>query len=107
MSMLSRLKACVHSKMTYSEDDYLQLSGHLGSSPGDIIGKFFTEPQRLGRALYTALSQAKPDGYTISSLNTPGFLTMQIERKLRFDPLLNLLKFLVQPVGKLLPQIAG
>ncbi len=28
-------------------------------------------------------------------------------RKLRFDPLLNLLEFLVQPVGKFLPQIAG
>ena len=43
-------------------------------------------PGASGEIAYTALSQAKPDGYTISSLNTPGFLTMQIERKLRFDP---------------------
>jgi uncharacterized membrane protein len=36
--------------------DYLQLYGHLGKSPGDIIGKFFTEPHRafghLGHALW-------------------------------------------------------
>lgn len=37
--------------------DYLQLYGHLGSSPGDIIGKFFTEPQRVLTALRTALTQ--------------------------------------------------
>jgi tripartite-type tricarboxylate transporter receptor subunit TctC len=43
-------------------------------------------PGASGEIAYTALSQAKPDGYTVSSLNTPGFLTMQIERKLRFDP---------------------
>ena len=43
-------------------------------------------PGASGEIAYTALSQAKPDGYTISSLNTPGFLTMQVDRKLRFDP---------------------
>ena len=43
-------------------------------------------PGASGEIAYTALSQARPDGYTVSSLNTPGFLTMQIERKLRFDP---------------------
>lgn len=43
-------------------------------------------PGASGEIAYTALSQAKPDGYTISSLNTPGFLTMQIDRELRFDP---------------------
>lgn len=43
-------------------------------------------PGASGEIAYTALSQAKWDGYTISSFNTPGFLTMQIERKLRFDP---------------------
>lgn len=37
--------------------DYLQLYGHLGSSPGDIIRKFFTEPQRVLTALRTALTQ--------------------------------------------------
>ncbi|MBA4489390.1 tripartite tricarboxylate transporter substrate binding protein [Paracoccus sp. S1E-3] len=43
-------------------------------------------PGASGEIAYTALAQAKPDGYTISSLNTPGFLTMRIDRKLRFDP---------------------
>lgn len=43
-------------------------------------------PGAAGEITYTALSQAKPDGYTISSLNTPGFLTMQIDKKLRFEP---------------------
>jgi tripartite-type tricarboxylate transporter receptor subunit TctC len=43
-------------------------------------------PGASGEIAYTALSQSRPDGYTISSLNTPGFLTMQIGKKLRFDP---------------------
>ncbi|MBD9527087.1 MULTISPECIES: tripartite tricarboxylate transporter substrate binding protein [Paracoccus] len=43
-------------------------------------------PGASGEIAYTALSQARPDGYTVSSLNTPGFLTMQIGRKLRYDP---------------------
>ncbi|KGJ05457.1 Tripartite-type tricarboxylate transporter, receptor component TctC [Paracoccus halophilus] len=43
-------------------------------------------PGASGEIAYTALSQARPDGYTVSSLNTPGFLTMQIDRKLRYDP---------------------
>lgn len=43
-------------------------------------------PGASGEIAYTALAQAKPDGYTISSLNTPGFLTMRIDRELRFDP---------------------
>lgn len=43
-------------------------------------------PGASGEIAYTALAQAKPDGYTISSLNTPGFLTMRIGRELRFDP---------------------
>lgn len=43
-------------------------------------------PGASGEIAYTALAQANPDGYTISSLNTPGFLTMRIGRELRFDP---------------------
>ncbi|KRW95634.1 tripartite tricarboxylate transporter substrate binding protein [Paracoccus sp. MKU1] len=43
-------------------------------------------PGASGEIAYTALSQARPDGYTVSSLNRPGFLTMQIGRKLRYDP---------------------
>ncbi len=43
-------------------------------------------PGASGEIAYTALAQGKPDGYTVSSLNTPGFLTMRIDRELRFDP---------------------
>ncbi|WP_103332761.1 tripartite tricarboxylate transporter substrate binding protein [Pseudotabrizicola formosa] len=43
-------------------------------------------PGASGEIAYTALSQAEPDGYTVSSLNTPGFLTMQIGRTLGYDP---------------------
>ncbi|MEP6670559.1 MAG: DUF2079 domain-containing protein [Chthoniobacter sp.] len=35
--------------------DYLQLYGHLGNSPGDIIHKFFTQPHLVLGALRTAL----------------------------------------------------
>ena len=35
--------------------DYLQLYGHLGTSQGDIIHKFFTEPHRLFGALHGSL----------------------------------------------------
>jgi uncharacterized membrane protein len=37
--------------------DYLQLYGHLGKSPGDIIHNFFVEPHRAFNALRTALTQ--------------------------------------------------
>ncbi|WP_262272634.1 tripartite tricarboxylate transporter substrate binding protein [Microvirga yunnanensis] len=43
-------------------------------------------PGASGEIAYTAMTQAKPDGYTLSSLNTPGYLTMQMDRKVRFDP---------------------
>lgn len=43
-------------------------------------------PGASGEIAYTALSQSRPDGYTLSSLTTPGFLTMQLDRQLRFDP---------------------
>lgn len=44
------------------------------------------KPGASGEIAYTALSQAEADGYTLSSLNTPGFLTMQIGRTLGYDP---------------------
>lgn len=37
--------------------DYLQLYGHLGSSPGDIIHKFFTEPHLVFGALRGSLTE--------------------------------------------------
>ncbi|MQW87026.1 tripartite tricarboxylate transporter substrate binding protein [Sinorhizobium saheli] len=43
-------------------------------------------PGASGEIAYTAMTEANPDGYTASSLNTPGYLTMQMDRKVRFDP---------------------
>lgn len=43
-------------------------------------------PGASGEIAYTALSKAKPDGYTFSYINTPGFLSMQVQRKLGYDP---------------------
>src|SRR5688572_20399675 len=43
-------------------------------------------PGAAGEIAYTALSRAKPDGYTLGILNTPGFLSMQVQRKIGFDP---------------------
>ncbi len=37
--------------------DYLQLYGHLGKTPGDIIRNFFVEPHRALDALRTALTE--------------------------------------------------
>jgi tripartite-type tricarboxylate transporter receptor subunit TctC len=44
------------------------------------------KPGASGEIAYTYLSQAKPDGYTFSYINTPGYLSMQVQRKLRYDP---------------------
>lgn len=43
-------------------------------------------PGASGEIAYTALSKAKPDGYTFSYINTPGFLSMQVQRELGYDP---------------------
>ncbi|MBB3979565.1 tripartite-type tricarboxylate transporter receptor subunit TctC [Rhizobium azooxidifex] len=43
-------------------------------------------PGASGEIAYTALSKAKADGYTFSYINTPGFLSMQVQRKLGYDP---------------------
>lgn len=44
------------------------------------------KPGASGEIAYTYLSQANPDGYTFSFINTPGYLSMQVQRKLRYDP---------------------
>lgn len=44
------------------------------------------KPGASGEIAYTLLSQTKPDGYTFSFINTPGYLSMQVQRKLRYDP---------------------
>ncbi|WP_027283112.1 tripartite tricarboxylate transporter substrate binding protein [Roseomonas gilardii] len=42
-------------------------------------------PGAGGETAYVALQGAKPDGYTIGSLNTPGYLSVPIERRVRYD----------------------
>ncbi|MBA3519784.1 MAG: tripartite tricarboxylate transporter substrate binding protein [Rhizobiales bacterium] len=44
------------------------------------------KPGAGGEIAYTALTQAEPDGYTISSLNTPSFLTTRLDRELTYNP---------------------
>ncbi len=43
-------------------------------------------PGASGEIAYTALAKADPDGYTFSFINTPGFLSMQVQRELGYDP---------------------
>jgi tripartite-type tricarboxylate transporter receptor subunit TctC len=43
-------------------------------------------PGASGEIAYTALAKADPDGYTFSYINTPGFLSMQVQRQLGYDP---------------------
>ncbi len=46
----------------------------------------FNRPGASGEIAYTALTQADPDGYTISAVNTPSFLTMRLDRELTYKP---------------------
>ncbi len=43
-------------------------------------------PGASGEIAYTALAKADPDGYTFSFINTPGFLSMQVQRELGYEP---------------------
>ena len=43
-------------------------------------------PGASGEIAYTALAKSDPDGYTFSFINTPGFLSMQVQRELGYDP---------------------
>lgn len=44
------------------------------------------KPGASGEIAYTALSTAKPDGYTLGFVNTPGYLTLHFGRKAQFKP---------------------
>lgn len=61
------------------------LAPYIEADLGTTIA-VLNRPGASGEIAYTALAQADADGYTVSSLNTPGFLTMRIGRELRFDP---------------------
>lgn len=42
-------------------------------------------PGAGGETAYFALQSARPDGYTLGTINTPGYLSLPIERRVRFD----------------------
>ncbi len=42
-------------------------------------------PGAGGETAYVALQSARPDGYTIGAINTPGYLSVPIERRVRYD----------------------
>src|SRR5918998_574529 len=39
-----------------------------------------------GETAYVALQSARPDGYTFGAINTPGYLSVPIERRVRYEP---------------------
>ncbi|WP_426955432.1 tripartite tricarboxylate transporter substrate binding protein [Muricoccus radiodurans] len=42
-------------------------------------------PGAGGETAYVALQGARPDGYTLGTLNTPGYISVPIERRVRYD----------------------
>ncbi|MFL5332356.1 MAG: tripartite tricarboxylate transporter substrate binding protein, partial [Geminicoccaceae bacterium] len=42
-------------------------------------------PGAGGETAYVAMQSARPDGYTIGAINTPGYISVPIERKVRYD----------------------
>jgi len=42
-------------------------------------------PGAGGETAYVALQGARPDGYTLGTLNTPGFISLGVERRVRYD----------------------
>lgn len=42
-------------------------------------------PGAGGETAYVALQGARPDGYTLGTINTPGFLSLGVQRRVRFD----------------------
>lgn len=43
-------------------------------------------PGAAGEITYSILAKAKPDGYTLAFINTPGFLSTRAQRKVSYDP---------------------
>lgn len=42
-------------------------------------------PGAGGETAYVALQGARPDGYTLGTINTPGFLSLGVQRRVRYD----------------------
>lgn len=42
-------------------------------------------PGAGGETAYVALQAARPDGYTLGAINTPGYLSLGVQRRVRYD----------------------
>ncbi|WP_188969855.1 Bug family tripartite tricarboxylate transporter substrate binding protein [Neoroseomonas lacus] len=42
-------------------------------------------PGAGGETAYVALQTARPDGYTLGTINTPGYLSLGVQRRVRYD----------------------
>lgn len=58
-------------------------------------------PGASGEIAYTELAKSAPDGYTFSYINTPGFLSMQVQRELGYDPAT------IQPIARIVDDPAS
>lgn len=58
-------------------------------------------PGASGEIAYTELAKSAADGYTFSYINTPGFLSMQVQRELGYDPAT------IQPIARIVDDPAS
>lgn len=55
---------------------------------GELPGANFVvvnRPGAGGETAYVALQGARPDGYTFGTINTPGFISLGVQRRIRYD----------------------
>ncbi|NMJ41526.1 tripartite tricarboxylate transporter substrate binding protein [Roseomonas sp. JC162] len=57
------------------------LSAELPGSNFVVVNR----PGAGGETAYVALQTARPDGYTLGTINTPGYLSLGVQRRVRFD----------------------
>jgi tripartite-type tricarboxylate transporter receptor subunit TctC len=56
--------------------------------PAELPGANFVvsnRPGAGGETAYVALQGARPDGFTLGTINTPGYLSLGVQRRVRFD----------------------
>ncbi|MBR0660947.1 tripartite tricarboxylate transporter substrate binding protein [Neoroseomonas oryzicola] len=57
------------------------LSAELPGSNFVVVNR----PGAGGETAYVALQTARPDGYTLGTINTPGYLSLGVQRRVRYD----------------------
>ena len=56
--------------------------------PAELPGASFVvanRPGAGGETAYVALQGARPDGYTLGTINTPGYVALGVQRRVRYD----------------------